>query len=96
MGERYENEAALFVRYEARIVALELAQEELSSTCARYWPIVDDLRDSALVATKLAEALGQQARTKLTKVHIALGIAALFMPAIVGSLLTALLVGRHP
>lgn len=96
MGERYENEAALFVRYEARIVALELAQEELSSTCARYWPIVDNLRDSALVAQKLAEALGQQARTKLTKVHVALAVLALFTPSVVSALLTYALLKGHP
>lgn len=85
----------MFVRYEARIVALELRQEEIKAACDHYWPIVERLRDADLVAQQIAERLQQTATMKLTKVHVAIAAFALFLPSIVGALLTYALVRLH-
>lgn len=83
------------MRYEARLVALELRADRIEDTCEHYWPIVDQLRDSKLVADQIAERLRQSTALGLSKVHIALAMLALFIPSVVGAVLTALLVRGH-
>lgn len=92
MDEREAYEADLFKRYETRIVALEYAVDGLRVTADRYIPIVDKLRDNELVAEQIAARLRASSTLGLSKVHVAIGIAALFVPSIVGAILTALLV----
>lgn len=73
------------------MVALELDVDALQKACDRYWPIVDRLREAELVADALAIRLREAASFRLTKVHLAIGLLALFVPAVVSSLLTLLL-----
>ena len=88
MEDRQRAEAELFTRYEARIVAVEIGVSELRALAAKYVPIVDKLRDSDLVADAIADRLRETATMKLTKVHVVIGVAALFLPAVVSALLT--------
>lgn len=92
MPERDEYEADLFRRYEARIVTLELKMEWLEEQMKKYSPIVDVLHEAALVATALSAKLERARIGTLSRWQIAVGVLALFVPPVLVSSLTYLLV----
>lgn len=94
MDERIEREGDLFRRYELRIVQLELACEVFHEFCEKYRPIVDQMTEDARVALRVAAALQDARRVKLSRVQILLAIAALAVPSIVSAFLTSYLMHR--
>ena len=92
MDERSRHEGDLFVRYEARIVACELGMSSLVSWRERTDPVLVELRDNDLVAARIAESVNAQTRIKLSKVTMLIACLALVIPAIVGPIVTVLLV----
>lgn len=84
----------MFRRYEVRIVTLELKVADLEQFETKYAPIVDALQSAALMATALAAKLDQARRGTLSRVQIAVAIAALFVPSALTAALTLLIVRR--
>lgn len=86
MPLRDEYEGDLFRRYEARIVALEIGLRDLAATVAADSKIVSELRDAKLLADAIAERLNEGRRWTVTKLQVAVAIAALVVPPTLGAL----------
>lgn len=95
MDERVRHEGDLFVRYEARIVAAEIAIEDFREWRKKTDPVLVELRDNDLMAATIAENVNARTRVRLSKVMVAIALAALVVPAIVGPIVTVLLVKGH-
>jgi hypothetical protein len=95
VDDRTRQEGGLYARYEVRIALLEVRYAELEADGKHYWPIVESLRDNRLVADEIARRLREQRTFTLTKVQLLVGLGALFVPSVVGAVVTALLLRGH-
>lgn len=92
MGTRDEYEGDLFRRYEARIVTLELKVEALEGDVKKYAGIVDVLHEASLVAAALKVKLERARLGTLSRVQIAVAVAAILVPPFLSAALTLLIV----
>jgi uncharacterized coiled-coil protein SlyX len=83
-----EREGAYFRRVESRLVALEFKVELNANRLLKLEPMVAELRDSDLVADKLAERMQATRRQVWTKVSVTAALGAMVVPPV----LTAVLV----
>lgn len=91
MDERTEQEARLFVRYEARIVRVEEACDACHEWRKKYGQIVDELKVGDEIARAVAKRLKEERTFALTRVQFALAFAALCVPPVLTAVLVKVL-----